>query len=304
MVTFGIDLMIDGLLLVGLSVAAAAKTAEQIAAVLLFLVIGVVVGTLYFAALRRSPDLRLKFGLVLGMLFGIPMVVVSLPMGQYTLEPAVAGLSVLALFLVWGVGCLTVYRGLTVNADGSVTEDEGRWAKSISRRQFIIRLGAATATITVLSSGLGMLLAQSERRQQNQAIAKSMDESKMSARPPFPNAEDPVAPAPGTRPEYTEVEDHYKVFLRTEPTVIDIETWSLPITGLVANPLVLTLDDLQNNYQPRDQFITLFLYLRTYWDYADQHDMVDRRRPSGDIGRRAGAPRGYPPYHHLWRWIL
>ncbi len=256
-VTFGIDLMIDGLLLVGLSVAAAAKTAEQIAAVLLFLVIGVVVGTLYFAALRRSPDLRLKFGLVLGMLFGIPMVVVSLPMGQYTLEPAVAGLSVLALFLVWGVGCLTVYRGLTVNADGSVTEDEGRWAKSISRRQFIIRLGAATATITVLSSGLGMLLAQSERRQQNQAIAKSMDESKMSARPPFPNAEDPVAPAPGTRPEYTEVEDHYKVFLRTEPTVIDIETWSLPITGLVANPLVLTLDDLQNNYQPRDQFITL-----------------------------------------------
>ena len=84
-----------------------------------------------------------------------------------------------------------------------------------------------------------------------------MDESKMDARPPFPNAGDPVAPAPGTRPEYTEVEDHYKVFLRTEPTVIDIDTWSLPITGLVDNPLVLTLDDLQNNYEPRDQYITL-----------------------------------------------
>ena len=257
-VTFGIDLMIDGMLLVGLSVAAAAKTAEQIAAVLLFFFLGVAVGGIYFAILRfRSLDPRRIFGLVLGLVFGLPMVAVSLPMGQYTVNPAITGLGLLALFLVWGLGCVPVYRRLAVNADGLITEDEIRWAKSISRRQFMVRLGAATATITVLGSGIGVLLAQSERRQLNQDIARSMDESKMDARPPFPNAGDPVAPAPGTRPEYTEVEDHYKVFLRTEPTVIDIDTWSLPITGLVDNPLVLTLDDLQNNYEPRDQYITL-----------------------------------------------
>ena len=28
-------------------------------------------------------------------------------------------------------------------------------------------------------------------------------------------------PVPGTRPEYTPVKDHYKVFLQTEPTIID-----------------------------------------------------------------------------------
>ena len=256
-VTFGIDYMIDGLLLVGLSVAAAAKTAEQIAAVLLFLGIGVAVGALYFSAVRRSPDLRLNFGLVLGMVFGLPMIAVSLPMGQYPLGPAVAGLELMALFLLWGVGCVTVYRRLTADADGLAAGDGGDWAKSISRRQFIVRLWAATATITVLSSGLGMFLAQSERRQISQDIAKTIGETKTSARPPFPNAGDPVAPAPGTRPEYTQVKDHYKVFLRTEPTMIDIDTWSLPITGLVDNPLVLTLDDIRNNYEPRDQYITL-----------------------------------------------
>ncbi len=64
-------------------------------------------------------------------------------------------------------------------------------------------------------------------------------------------------PAPGTRSEYTEVEDHYQVYLRTEPTFIDIATWSLPIIGLVDNPLVLTLDDIMHNYESRDQYVTL-----------------------------------------------
>ena len=257
-VTFGIDLMIDGMLFLGMSVAAAAKTGEQIGAVLLFFVLGVVAIALFFAIMNwRSIDPRPIFGLIPGALFGLPMAAVSLPMGQSTLNPAVIALGIIFLFLAWGVATIPVYRRMAIESGGLITEDQIRWAKSINRRQFMIRLGAATATITVLSSGIGALLAQSERRQLNQDIAGSMDESKMSARPPFPNAGDPVAPAPGTRPEYTEVADHYKVFLRTEPTMIDIDTWSLPITGLVDNPLVLTLDDLQNNYEPRDQDVTL-----------------------------------------------
>ncbi len=121
----------------------------------------------------------------------------------------------------------------------------------------MIRLGATTATITVLSGGLGAILAQGERRQLDQAVAGSVDLPPMPDRPPFPNADDPVIPAPGTRSEYTEVEDHYQVFLRTEPTRIDLATWSLPIIGLVDNPLTLTLDDIRNNYQSRDQYVTL-----------------------------------------------
>ena len=257
-VTFGIDLMIDTIRFAGLSVADAAKTAEQIMAILMFFFLGVAVTALFFAVMKsRNIPPKAMPGLMIGVLFGVPMTVVSIPMGQSSLDPSVIVLGLLVPFFVWGFACLTVYRLLTIQSDDLVTEDEVRWAKSINRREFLVRLGAASATIVVLSSGVGNILAQRERREVNEAIAATMDESDLRARGPFPNAGDPVRPAPGTRPEYTAVEDHYKVFLRTEPTVINIDTWTLPITGLVDNPLVLTLGDIQNNYESRDQYITL-----------------------------------------------
>ena len=257
LVTFGIDLMIDGIRLGGLSVADTAKTAEQIMAVLLFLSIGIAATALCFAVMKsRNIAPEPISGLVVGALFGLPMTVVSIPIGQSTLDPVSVVLGLLVPFLVWGFACVSVYRRLTAESDGLITEDEVRWSKSIGRREFLVRLGAASATIVVLSSGAGGLLAQRERRELHQAIA-AIDESNLSARGAFPNADDPLMPASGTRPEFTSVEDHYKVFLRTEPTIINIDTWTLPITGLVDNPLVLTLDDIQTNYESRDQYITL-----------------------------------------------
>jgi DMSO/TMAO reductase YedYZ molybdopterin-dependent catalytic subunit len=103
----------------------------------------------------------------------------------------------------------------------------------------------------------------------------------------FPNANDPLVPAPGTRREYTPVENHYKVFLRTEPTNIDIATWTLPITGLVDNPLTLTIDQIRNNYPSREQYITLAcisgrvgtdLISTTHWTGVSlQHLLADAR---------------------------
>ena len=258
-VTFGIDLMIDSMRLVGMSVAASAKTAEQAGAILMFFFIGVVSGAILFAVITSGRIERPGIaGLVAGALFGLPMLAVSLLMSPSTLDPAITALVLMFLFLAWGVSFIPVYeRTVFPKGDGLATEDEVRWAKSIDRRQFLIRLGAATATITVLSGGIGAALAQRERSQFNQTIAKAVDETDISNRPPFPNAGDPVQPAPGTRPEYTSVEDHYKVFLRNEPTMIDIDTWNLPIIGLVDNPMVLTLEDIQKNYESRDQYVTL-----------------------------------------------
>jgi len=258
MVTFGIDLMIDGIRFVGLSVADAAKTAEQIMAVLLVFFLGVAAIALFFAVMKtRDLAPRPMSGLVVAGLFGLPLTVVSIPMGQSTLDPAIIVLGLLAPFVLWGFAIAPVYQRLTIKTEGLPTEDEVRWSKSINRREFLVRLGAASATIIVLSGGVGGILAQRERREIDEAIASSMIESNLSPRGPFPNADDPVTPALGTRPEYTQVEDHYKVFLRTEPTIINIDTWSLPITGLVDNPLVLTLDEIQSNYESRDQYITL-----------------------------------------------
>jgi DMSO/TMAO reductase YedYZ molybdopterin-dependent catalytic subunit len=73
----------------------------------------------------------------------------------------------------------------------------------------------------------------------------------------LPNADAAVMPAPGTRPELTPLEDHYKVFLEAEPTFIEEADWILPVTGLIASPIMLTLDDIRNNYERQSQYVTL-----------------------------------------------
>jgi DMSO/TMAO reductase YedYZ molybdopterin-dependent catalytic subunit len=128
------------------------------------------------------------------------------------------------------------------------TDESPATVERIGRRDFLIRLGAASATVTIIGGGIGAALARAATRSETAAV------SNIRA---LPNAGDPVAPVPGTRPEYTPIADHYKVFLRTEPTVIDGATYVLPITGLVERPLQLTLDEIRSRYQKRDQFVTL-----------------------------------------------
>lgn len=258
-VTFGIDLMIDTMLALNVGVADTAKTAEQIGAIFQFLFIGTVLAAAAFALFRNrqtQPD-RIT-GLAAGALFGLPLVGVSIAIGQGTANPAVSMVVLLALFLAWGVALVWSYNRLYAPVVSEPADVEAAAVERLDRRQFLIRLGAATATITVAGVGVGNLLAQASRRRQEEMVAETAAyNAEVSSRIAFPNANDPVVPVPGTRPEYTPLKDHYKVFIRTQPTVIDGATWTLPITGLVDNPLMLTLDDLRNNYTARDQYVTL-----------------------------------------------
>ena len=257
-VTFGIDAMIDGMRAVGMSVAGSAKPAEQIAATILFFLIGVAIGTVFMVVLKwRNADPMFSYGLIAAAVFGIPMVAVSLPMGQSTADPVMTVVVLMVLFIGWGLAFIPLYRRLLLDPNRLETEDQIRWAKSINRRQFMVRVGVSTAAITVLGAGLGGMLARTERQQLAEAVDQSGESVVKSNAPPLPNANDPVEPAPGTRPEYTAVEDHYKVFIRSEPTYIDGATWVLPVIGMVDNPLALTLDHIRNNYESRDQFVTL-----------------------------------------------
>jgi DMSO/TMAO reductase YedYZ molybdopterin-dependent catalytic subunit len=257
-VTFGIDLMIDTLGWLRLDVADTAKTGEQVIAVAQFMLIGIVAGALFFAYLaRRGTRPDLTAGLTLGALFGLPMMAISIAIGPATVSPLVRILWLVALFLAWGATISWTYRRLTPAATPA-RPAEVSTVERLNRRQFLVRLGASTATITVAGSVVGTILARNERRRLAAALDDSMaHQLDEDGRPPFPNLDDPVVPAPGTRPEYTPVKDHYKVFLRTEPTVIDGASWVLPITGLVDNPLMLTLDDIRRNYESQDQFVTL-----------------------------------------------
>ena len=260
LLTFGIDLMIDSMRWLGVSVADTAKIAEQIMAVLQFFVGGIVPGAVFFGVMSaRHIKADAIAGIVIAALFGLPLIAISIAFGQSAIHPLLQILWLALLFLAWGLSLSWTYRRLTsVETEASVAADGTRVVERVGRRQFLIRLGAASAAITVVGAGLGALVAQTQQRRLERALDDSMaHQSETSEELPFPNSNDPVMPAAGTRPEYTPLKDHYKVFIRTEPTVIDGSTWMLPITGLVDKPLMLTLDDIKSNYESRDQYVTL-----------------------------------------------
>lgn len=259
-ITFGIDLMIDTMLLLGINVADSAKLAEQIMAVMIFLILGILTGAIFYAIINaRQIKMDLLAGLVMGALFGLPIVTVSSGFGDTNVNTLMSFIWLLVLFLGWGLALGWSYRRLyQMEHDPAKSEEEIHKAEKINRRQFLIMLGGATAAITVTGTGIGAYLASADKRRQEQALTDSMahlTEGPLGS--PFPNANDPVVPVPGTRPEYTPLKDHYKVFIELEPTEIDGASWHLPVTGMVDNPLMLTIEDLRNNYEPRNQYVTL-----------------------------------------------
>lgn len=294
-ITFGIDLMIDTLLLLGIDVADTAKLAEQGMAVGVFLLSGALAGAVFYAVLdaRRAESDRLV-GVILGAIYGLPIAVISVGAGDAAASPLVGFLWLLVLFLAWGLALSWSFGRLFPAArEAPAGAEEERAVERVDRRQFLVVLGGSAAAITVVGSGVGAVLARNERRRREAALEDT--EAHQAEGPldqPFPNANDPVTPVPGTRPEYTPLKDHYKVFIELEPTEIDGSEWVLPITGLVDNPLMLTLHDLRDNYEPRHQYVTLScisgriattLISTTHWTGASVQDVL------ADAGVRENA---------------
>ena len=264
-ITFGIDLMIDTMRLLGIDVADAAKTAEQLMAVLTFFLIGTAIGTLFVLVTNRlEKPPGLAQGLLVAALFGLPMIAISVGEGDSTLNPSINILWSALLFAAWGLMLswsdrkLWVVASLVDEQAAAEVEQAEPQVQRLSRRQFLLTLGASSAAITVVGAGLAAVLETSIRGLGTAGGGSddthSTDET---ANIQLPNQNDPVMPAPGTRPEYTPLKDHYKVFIELEPTEIEGSSWHLPITGMVANPLMLSLDDLRQNYPARDQYVTI-----------------------------------------------
>jgi DMSO/TMAO reductase YedYZ molybdopterin-dependent catalytic subunit len=263
-ITFGIDLMIDTLLLLQLNVADLAKTAEQGMAVMLFLALATAAGALAYSLNaphsggERPGTARRVAGWLIAGGFALFLLVLGVMESSGTL--AVLGLSVLLALWIGGVSWAARRRVETPAAVvGGAEPDAAETGETrppasveqLNRRQFLVTLGTAAATVTVVGSGLGLLLAADERRRTAGAGGSTANAADL------PNAGDPVSPAPGTRPEYTPIEDHYKVFLELQPTVIEAEGYVLPITGMVDNELMLTVDDLYTRFESFDQYVTL-----------------------------------------------
>jgi DMSO/TMAO reductase YedYZ molybdopterin-dependent catalytic subunit len=294
-ITFGIDLMIDTMRFLGINVADTAKTAEQIMAVAQFLILGMIAGAVFYAVLTNQ---RLKpkslAGLVMGALFGFPAIAISIGIGGSDVNPILNFAWLLTLYLVWGISFAGVYGRLEhleeklKEAVEKAEADKIPRVERLDRRKFLILMGSSAATITVAGTGLGALLATRERNQEVEMAHQGQGPEGM----PFPNSNDPVIPVPGTRPEYTPIKDHYQVFIELEPTEIEGSSWKLPITGMVDKPLMLTLEDIRNNYEPVNQYVTLScisgrigtsLISTTYWTGARVEDVL------ADAGVQEGA---------------
>ncbi len=304
MITAGIDALVG--VITGLNLgetSATAKALEQTLAVVLFLGLGMAAGALLFALQRRYSSIWP--GLVAGTVAGALMVALYLSVNQTAIaSPVVSVLWLLAVAVGWGGAIGYVHARLwqlspivaeppmISAAPAGATHAEYRpgppvESSLINRRQFLLRVGGTAAVITVVGAGLGTLLKDDQvGPQPGQVSTEGGEQPALPAN--LPNAGDPLRPAPGTRPEYTPLDQHYRIDINLIPPDVSAEGWVLPVDGLVAQPLRLTLDDLRTRYPLREQYVTLScisnpvggdLIGTTLWAGASLQDILAEARP-------------------------
>ena len=260
LITFGIDTMVSVITTFNLGeTSSAAKTAEQLMAISGMIITGTIAGAVFFYVMSQRENARNDGrtpGLLLGLIVGVPVALLSSTVNfTATTPPIVNIIWIMAAFIGWGLTMQWVFNDLALLQANS-SDEASVSAQAIDRRSFLVRVGGAAATITVVGAGVGAFLNQAD---QGTSVVRTTATSnnQPTTRSDAPNAGADVEPVPGTRPEITPVEDHYRIDISSRPPVIEEATYALPIAGLVDNELSLALDDIRNNYESMDQYLTL-----------------------------------------------
>jgi DMSO/TMAO reductase YedYZ molybdopterin-dependent catalytic subunit len=249
-VTFGINSLVDvSRMLHVTSAGVAAKTAEQTMAIAMMFVGGSVAGAVLFGVLRMSGEPALLFGVILGAVLGGAALIIEQEMNRIPRGSFVDGSWVVATFLAWGLIFGWVHdrlREASEHATNGRSPAEGG-AEGVDRRRFLIRFAGTTAGTTFVGALWGMVAGH----------RRGVDAGeRWSANHALPNGGALIVAAPGTRPELTPLEQHYRIDTDTRAPVIDERRWRLKIGGMVERPLELTLDELRRD-EPMHQFVTL-----------------------------------------------
>lgn len=258
LVTFGIDSIVSVINIFNLGeTSSTAKMAEQILAVLGMFATGVLVAALFFAVMRgREGKAGWTTGATTGLLVGLPVLLIFFTINETaTADPNVSGIWILLGFALWGIGISWAYDWLA--SQPAEAEKPTASVEGIDRRTFLVRIGGASAALTIVGAGLGSLLYTSRRTETIPVDFSGEAAEPWSASNALPNADAAVLPAPGTRPELTPLADHYRIDIRTQPVVINEAEWRLSIGGLVDTPVEMTLADIRDNYESISHFVTL-----------------------------------------------
>ena len=252
LVTFGLDTMVNILIGLGFgeNLDSVGKIAEQMLGLLMFWVMGIVAGLIYFAIANRFKTDRASYlpGLLFGLLLAVPLMLISREYNISATAPATVQMLWLGLMFI-GFGVLTGWIYNVLSAPQAIDDKPKASVEPLNRREFLVRLGASTATLTVIGAGLGALLSPSDS---GQAVASRSENGTASTDDTAPaestssatETDDDLQPAPGTRPEVTPVEDHYRIDIATGLPSIPAD-YTLPITGLIANEVEWSLDDIR-----------------------------------------------------------
>ena len=255
---FGIGLMVKVIRALHLGpTSGTAKAAEQAMAIAGSFVVAVAGGAILFSIVRTQRKMHPVFlGVVLGIVLGIPATLISVhASGTATVDPALRAVWILVAFLAWGAVLGRIGQRLagTKAANSTIESAAEPLVERVDRRHFLVKLGGSAAAITVVGALIGEL---ADARRKESAMMAASEPVRWSAINPLPNASAAVKPAPGTRPEFTSVENHYRIDINAIPPKVDDQLWRLKTTGLVEQPLSLTLEELRG-YEPMHQFVTL-----------------------------------------------
>ncbi|MFZ4813193.1 MAG: molybdopterin-dependent oxidoreductase [Phototrophicaceae bacterium] len=259
LLTFGIDTIVDTIIGVGLgsNVDRIAKVVEQAIGYATVAGIGAVFGLIYFTVVRYATTYRYLIGAAFGLALGSFLGWISAFSGFLAVTPSTAFLWVTLLFTAWGFALAWVYSDLAVLPPkrkvspiaGGDPQPEAH-VEQLGRREFLIRVGGASATLTLVGAGVGLALG-------GEPATPSPTETAVNvAAGELPNANDPLQPVIGQRPEYTPVAQHYRIDIASRPIEIDAATWVLPFSGLVAQERSFTLEELMA-YPATEQYVTL-----------------------------------------------
>lgn len=222
------------------------KQAEQIMALFMFVPVGALASSAFFALLprllrNRAPRPALLPGILLGAVMALVMllIIAAIPPTRTT-DAITDSIWIAGLLVLWGVmvGYVQYRLAYAVDARNDAS------AQALDRRRFLVQVGGATAVVTVAGAGLGSLLTRTPETTPaapQTGLQPAPEATAQAVAEALPNANDPVIPAPGTRPEITPVDDHYRIDINLTPPAVDGDTWTLPFTSALGGAEKATL---------------------------------------------------------------
>jgi len=284
-----------------------AKTAEGIigTSTLFGVTVVAIIAIFMIARGRNDANAGVTSGLIVGVVLGIlfALMYFSLPVVQFERSSYMVldGAFIVGVFVAAGFAAGRIFDRLSLMGDASSSAAEVS-AQELNRRQFLVRVGGATATLTVAGAVVS-LLANNSSGPTDEALesgtggpATTRDNQTASANPTPSGPVETVGlvsdlePAPGTRPEITPLEEHYRIDIVARPPEIDASTWTLPLVGLVNSPQNFTLDQLRE-MPSMSRIVTMScisnsvggdLISTTKWTGVKMKDLVRLAQPTNE----------------------